>query len=119
MNDRGSKGGGLAWAITSGSGEVDHQGTVEVQVTGLIIPALGKNPIGTFRATLSCLTPHGVVNVTTGPFATNAAGDATIEGSVALPHPCKDPIVFVVNGAESAGGGFAWFAKSNAEEDED
>ncbi len=118
VNDRGIKGGGLAWAITSGSGEVDRQGNVEVQVTGLIIPALGKNPLGTFRATVSCLTPHGVVNVTTGPFATNAVGDATIEGSVALPHPCKDPIVFVVNGTASAGGGFAWFAMSNGEDED-
>ena len=33
VNDRGIKGGGLAWAITSGSGEVDRQGNVEVQVT--------------------------------------------------------------------------------------
>jgi hypothetical protein len=32
------------------------------------------------------------------------------EGSVTLPHPCKDPIVFVT----SSGG--AWFAKSKSDE---
>ena len=119
VNDRGITGGGKAWAITSGSGEVDRQGNVEVQVTGLIIPALGKNPVGSFRATVSCLTPHGVVNVTTDPATTTgASGDAMIQGKVALPHPCKDPIVFVVNGTASAGGGFAWFAMSNVEGDD-
>jgi hypothetical protein len=114
VNDRGITGGGKAWAITSGSGEVDRQGNVEVQVTGLIIPALGKNPLGSFRATVSCVTPHGVMNVTTDPATTTgASGDAMIRAKVALPHPCKDPIVFVVNGTASASGGFAWFAMSN------
>jgi hypothetical protein len=116
VNDRGIKGGGFAWAITSGNGHVDRQGNLEVQVTGLIIPAFGKNPVGSFRATVSCVTPHGVMNVTTDPATTTgASGDAMIQGKVSLPHPCKDPIVFVVNGNPSTPGGhdFAWFAMSN------
>jgi hypothetical protein len=59
------------------------------------------------------------MNVTTDPSTpTNAAGDATIVGTVALPHPCKDPIVFVVNGNPSTPNGhnFAWFAMSNPED---
>jgi hypothetical protein len=121
VNDRGIKAGGAPWVITSGTGEVDRQGNLHVEVTGLIIPILSppRNPIGSFRATLSCLTPHGVVNVTTGPAVTGPAGNATIDATVALPRPCKDPIVFVVNGNASTTGGFAWFAMSNAEEDED
>ena len=56
VNDRGIKGGGLPWAITSGTGTVSHRGTVDVTVTGLLIPVLGnKNPVGMFKATLSCL----------------------------------------------------------------
>ena len=121
VNDRGIKAGGAPWVITSGTGEVDRQGNVHVEVVGLIIPTRTppSNPVGTFRATLSCLAPHGVMNVTTGPAVTGPAGNATIDGTVALPHPCKDPIVFVVNGTASATGGFAWFAMSNAEEDDD
>lgn len=112
VNDRGITGGGKAWVITSGRGEVDRLGNVEVKVSGLVIPALGGiNPVTSFKATVSCLTPHGVVNVSTGLFAASATGDSTIEGSVALPHPCKAPEVFVGN----AGG--AWFAMSSSEED--
>jgi hypothetical protein len=114
VNDRGITGGGKAWAITSGRGEVDRLGNVEVKVTGLVIPALGGiNPITSFKATVSCLTRHGVVNVSTGLFAASGSGDSTIEGRVALPHRCKAPEVFVGN----AGG--AWFAMSSSEDRED
>ena len=112
VTDRGIVGGGLPWAITSGSGEVDRRGEVEVTVTGLVIPVapfFGTNPVPFFKATVSCLTPHGVVNVSTANFPANRVGDSTINGMVRLPHPCKDPIVFVAapNGA--------WFAMSNPE----
>ena len=120
VNDRGIKGGGLPWAINEGSGEVDRHGNLEVEVQGLVIPVPplnGKNPIPFFSATLSCLTPHGVVNVTTGPFpATVPGGDSTIETRVKLPHPCKSPQVFV--GFTTPTGAFVWFARSNAEDDD-
>jgi hypothetical protein len=121
VNDRGITAGGKPWVITSGRGEVDRQGNVHVQVRGLVIPVApfnGTSPVKIFRATVSCLTPHGVVNVTTGTFPTGSTGDATISGTVALPHPCKDPIVFVVNGTASADGTFAWFAMSNGEDED-
>lgn len=112
VNDRGITGGGKAWVITSGRGEVDRSGNVEVKVTGLVIPALGAiNPIASFKATVSCLTPHGVVNVSTASFPASTTGNSTIEGTVMLPHPCMAPEVFV----GSPGG--AWFAMSNSEED--
>jgi len=117
VNDRGIVGGGKPWTITSGTGTVDRQGHVHVSVSGLVIPVApfnGVNPIAQFKATVSCVTPHGIVNVSTGLFAATPAGDSTIDDTVSLPHPCWDPIVFVGN----AGG--AWFAMSNANErDED
>jgi len=112
VNDRGIKGGGLPWVISAGSGSVDHQGDVSVSVTGLIIvvsPVNGKNPVPFFKATVSCITPDGVVNVSTANFPASAAGNSTINGHVDLPHPCKDPIVFV---AAPTG---QWFAESNAD----
>jgi hypothetical protein len=117
-NDRGIVPGGAPWVITSGSGEVDRQGNVSVEVTGLIIPVLSppRNPIGSFSATVSCITPHGVMNVTTGPFAASTAGDSTINATVALPHPCKSPEVFV--GLTRANGQFVWFAHSNSEDED-
>ena len=108
VNDRGIKGGGLPWVIKSGD--------VDVRVRGLIIavpPVNGVNPVPFFRATVSCLTRGGVVNVSTGLFAASSAGNSTIEARVALPHPCRSPEVFVV----SPGG--AWFAQSRSDRDED
>jgi hypothetical protein len=117
VNDRGIPGGGLPWAITSGSGEVDHQGNLEVQVTGLIILVLTppRNPLPAFSAAVSCITPHGVANVSTGLFPATSTGDTTIEATVALPHPCKSPEVFV---GFTRNGTFIWFAESNAEVDD-
>jgi hypothetical protein len=116
QNDRGIFSGGAPWVISSGAGTVDRQGNLSVQVTGLIIPILTppQNPIGAFSATVSCLTPGGVMNVTTGPFAASAAGDSTISATVALPHPCKSPEVFV--GFTKPNGQFVWFAHSNVED---
>ena len=108
VNDRGITGGGLPWAITVGSGTVSQQGMVDVTVTGLVIPVLGnKNPVPLFKATVSCLGPSGVTNVSTPNFAANAAGDAHIQAVIDLPHPCKQPIIFV---AAPTG---QWFAESN------
>ena len=115
VNHRGITGGGLPWAIKSGRGEVDRQGNIELKVKGLVIPVTpfnGTNPVAQMAATLSCLTPNGIVNVSTLPqtFPADAAGDVTIVGSVKVPHPCREPIVFVT----SPGG--AWFAKSSSDE---
>src|SRR4029077_15011955 len=43
LNDRGITGGGKPWVITSGSGEVDRNGSVHVRVSGLVIPAPAGN----------------------------------------------------------------------------
>ena len=115
VNDRGITGGGKPWAITAGSGAVDRNGSVHVSVSGLVIPVApfnGTNPVAAFGATVSCVTPHGVVNLRTGTAPATAAGDATIDGAVMLPNPCQDPILFVT----SPGG--AWFAMSNGDDSE-
>jgi len=118
-NDRGMLPGGAPWVISSGVGSVDRHGNVSVRVTGLIIPTLTppRNPIPAFSVTVSCITSHHrVANLTKGTFPTNPAGDATINTRVVLPHPCKDPEVFV--GLTRANGAFVWFAMSNSEEQE-
>src|SRR2546430_9295377 len=65
VNDRLLKGGGLPWAISSGSGEVSRHGHAPVEVTGLGLaaaPNIGTNPIGTVPGTVSCPAPHGNLN---------------------------------------------------------
>lgn len=119
VNDRGLTGGGLPWVISTGSGSVTREGHVQVSVTGLVIPARGNtNPVANFKAIVSCVTQHHViVNVSTGLFAANTAGDSTIVADVTLPRHCSHPLLFVT----SPGG--AWFAVSNPrdndEEDDD
>jgi hypothetical protein len=113
---RGVNGGGLPWQIAEGQGELSSNGRLEVEVQGLVLlnaapvpPALrGTNPIPSFRAIVSCLTIVGgspaTANVVTGPFPATSTGDSEIEATVALPHPCFAPIVFVGPSATT------WFA---------
>jgi hypothetical protein len=116
-NNRGIPGGGKPWVITSGSGTLSRDGHLQVSVTGLVIPIEpfnGTNPLTQFAAIVSCKTTgHGIDNILTAPVATGPSGDATFDTTVALPHPCIQPIVFVTS---TTG---AWFAESVREEDED
>jgi hypothetical protein len=106
---RGITGGGVPWAITSGTGTVSQKGVVDVTVKGLVIPSLGGiNPIPKFEATVSCVTPDGITNRSTGGFDANMAGDSHIHATIDLPRPCKDPIVFVALFPTGR-----WFAMSN------
>jgi hypothetical protein len=112
---RGINGGGVPWAISSGTGFLRADGRLHVEVEGLIIPARGDNPVSAFRGVVNCLTPDAPtngVNLVTDPFSATAAGDATIDARVELPSTCIAPIVFVTNGTGSAPG--AWFAITGA-----
>jgi hypothetical protein len=64
-------------------------------------PALqGTNPVPQFDAIISCQTINAaeaatVTNVSTAAFPASTAGNADINATVSLPHPCIAPIVFV------------------------
>jgi hypothetical protein len=112
-------GGGLPWVVADASGELKSNGQLEIKVMGLVLdptdPVVisrglgGTNPIPNFMAIVSCLSKDAsgaptTVNVPTGLFPADAAGNAQIEAMLSLPQPCIAPIVFVA----SPGG--AWFA---------
>lgn len=109
---RGIPGGGAPWVISSGQGELDTDGNLEVQVTGLVLdpavvppPRGGTNPVPNFKAIVSCLNADGTTtNVSTGPSPASLDGNAEIQASIALPKPCFAPLIFV---AASFG---PWFA---------
>jgi hypothetical protein len=117
---RGVPGGGLPWVVDSARGELKVDGEIEITVRGLVIDPndqaaidaglAGTNPSPTFKAIVSCMskdaggTTATTVNVETGVFPANAAGDSKIDDSVNLPQPCIAPIVFVT------GPTGAWFA---------
>jgi len=116
---RGVAGGGLPWVITAGTGSLKRDGHLLVKVRGLVLakqapvpPALqGTNPFPNFRALVSCQSIGAgntatVVNVSTGDFKANTAGDSRIDAMVSLPRPCIAPIVFVTGPT----GTDAWFA---------
>lgn len=121
---RGINGGGLPWQIDRGTGELESDGDLKIEVRGLVllnaapvpVALRGTNPVPTFRGVVSCLTtaplgsvpPTPTVNVATAPFPATPDGNATIEANVNLPSPCFAPIVFVTSGPGAAPG--SWFA---------
>ena len=117
---RGLAGGGLPWEIRGADGLVLTDGTVLVNVRGLVLaheapvpPAQqGTNPVGQLKAIVSCQTINAgapaVVNVETATAPVTTTGNATIKGTVSLPSPCIAPIVFVTSPAR------AWFAVTGA-----
>ena len=111
---RGVSGGGLPWTLTSAHGELVANGTLKIQVRGLVLAAganAGSNPSAVFRALVSCVTTDGSVQniltdafpATTGP-AAKGGGNSQFETTVSLPQPCIAPIIFVTNN------GGSWFA---------
>jgi hypothetical protein len=127
MNDRGLTGGGIPWQIASGSGTVDRNGHVSATVSGLVLAPspragtlAGTNPIGTFAAVVSCrTTAQRIVNVQTHGVNATTTGDATINATVDLPHPCTTPEVFVgglfTDSMNPKVMLFRWFAVSNGD----
>jgi hypothetical protein len=116
---RGVSGGGLPWVVSSAHGELKASGKLEIEVSGLVFDPNdsevqargigGTNTVPNFKAIVSCLSKNAsgeaiTVNVSTGLFPADSAGNSKIEANVSLPQPCIAPIVFVTSP------GNAWFA---------
>ncbi len=102
-------GGGAPWVIGSGQGELETDGSLKVQVRGLVLAGRRINPLANFRAIVSCRSIGSagqptVVNVSTDNFLATPEGDSDIEATVNLPSPCIAPIIFVTSPTG------AWFA---------
>jgi len=106
---RGVSGGGAAWKIASAQGELETDGSLKVQVRGLVLVSTGSNPVPNFRAIVSCRSIGSAgqpteANVSTDNFLATPEGDSDIEATVNLPSPCIAPIIFVTSPMG------AWFA---------
>jgi hypothetical protein len=91
------KPGGAPWVIGKGEAEARRDGTVKVEVEGLVIPTApqnGTNPLNGIAATVYC---GGTAAGTTKAYAFSADGDAKFEARVAkkLPSPCLAPAVLL------------------------
>lgn len=85
--------GGLDWVLDEGTARVDSAGHLEVEIEGLMIPALGKNPVAMVTVSLLC---NGVIAGTTAPAPLSVpAGNAEIEARVSVPARCLAPVVMV------------------------
>jgi len=117
---RGLQGGGVPWVILhSVHGELTRSGKLHVRVRGLVIPIApfdNSNPVGMFRAALSCQDPIDANNgqlffTNLFPATTGAgAGDADIDGQVQLPDSCLAPIVLITSPPSTSSPDGAWFA---------
>ena len=101
----GVTGAGHAWAIESGKAMIFAGNRVKVIAEGLVLTPEGVNPVANGRVVVSCngggagnIVQSGLVPLSTPD------GDAEFDGTLALPSPCNDPVVFFT----SPGG--AWFA---------
>ena len=118
---RGVPGGGLPWVIGFGKGKLSPEGNVDVLVKGLVFDPSdqavidrgigGTNTIPNFKVIVSCLSKDAgenpvTVNVSTGLFPADTAGNAHIKDTIALPSPCIAPILFVTSPTG------AWFAST-------
>lgn len=126
---RGILGGPKPWDLTRAVGELKSDGTLHIEIKGLIIPAsvpgFGFNPAKYFQAVVSCrtLAPHGGTyykNLVTPKADTRMIGNyklgnAVIDGKVSLPDPCIAPIVFVTSPAFKNPPTGYWFAATGYE----
>jgi hypothetical protein len=97
----GVTGAGAPWSIDQGRAVLFADGRVHVEVEGLILTALGRNPASTGKVRVSC-NGLPVAETATVPFSPE--GDAEVDAVVSLPSPCFGPSIFFT----SAGG--SWFA---------
>ncbi len=84
--------GGAPWVISSGEAKVGLDGTVKVEVMGLIIPTRGLNPVPTLSASVAC---NGMIVATTAVVPFSTAGNAEIKARVNLPERCLAPAVLL------------------------
>ncbi len=95
----GVPGAGAPWSIDGAQGRLESDGDIDVRVEGLVLVNTGQNPAAQFQAIVTCDTVvNGAVttiNVITGPFPADTAGNSRIRDTIALPDPCLSPTVFV------------------------
>ena len=114
---RGVPGAGLPWTLGSVTGNLKTDGTLLIDVKGLVladdpmVPAEKRltNPVAYFKGIVSCKSIDAMgsvvtVNTSTDQFHATVTGDAKIEAMLYLPYPCVAPIIFVTSPTG------AWFA---------
>jgi hypothetical protein len=84
--------GGAPWVNGESPVRVREDGRITVRISGLIIPAQGRNPISSVVATLVC---GNMVEGSTAPFALSEAGNGSTRDVLSAPRECDDPAVLI------------------------
>lgn len=90
--------GGIPWVITHGHVVLGSNGTLQVNVTGLVDPQSGANPVPYIAVSVYC---GGTEEATVGPVPFSSRGNARVHAAVSLPPFCPAPAV-LLNPATSA-----------------
>lgn len=84
--------GGLPWILNAGHVQLGAGGMLQANVSGLIVPARGDNPVPYIAASVYCA---GALAATTAPVPFSAQGNAQIHATVSLPAFCPAPAVLL------------------------
>jgi hypothetical protein len=98
--------GGAAWTLAKGETTLNTDGSLKLDVRGLVLLSLGTTgPVTEVSASLVC-GGGGAVIATTGAVPLTVTGNARIHAKVAVPAACIAPIILVrvaaVNGTPLA-----------------
>ncbi|HYA01192.1 MAG TPA: hypothetical protein VEK76_12725 [Candidatus Binatia bacterium] len=84
--------GGAPWSLREGNVSLGRDGSLKVEVHGLVLTATTANPIPDLAASVYC---NGVLAGRTAPVSFTKEGNATIEATVSLPGLCQVPAVIL------------------------
>jgi hypothetical protein len=108
----GVKPGGVAWTNGPSSARVRESGRIDVRIRGLVMTALGTNPVASVVATLVC---QDMVADSTMPFELSPAGDGSTRDHIWVPKDCDDAVVLIQPATNPA----VYIAATMNEEDDD
>lgn len=84
--------GNVPWVIRAGHVVLSEDGALQAEVSGLIVPNAGKNPVPQIAAAVYC---GGTRVATTSPVSFSPKGDAHLRATVVLPAFCAAPAVLL------------------------
>jgi hypothetical protein len=108
--------GGLPWVLDKADVKLEADGTLKVNVVGLVFapgtPAAGTvGAVTHFAVTLSCVQADGsTANVTTDGFPVTTDGDVRFKTTIEIPPVCYAPVVLIRSFNPDTLAAGAWFA---------
>lgn len=87
--------GGAPWQVTHARVVLLNDGSLHIQLAGLVLVSTGMNPVAQVAASLVCGGSGGAVAATSDTFPLTPDGNADFRGQLTLPSSCLAPVVIV------------------------